>query len=154
MEKIYYWKGFYFLDFMQIGQLLPYSASLLNINPDQDIFCILGDKHNITMTSHQQLSKRGFSAAQKPMRVDLEIYYKALENTYHPIDNPEGSFPMNMAENHLCWDMLRHKIESVTREKSIPDWVSSYGDPAGVPSFREATAAFLSEFFDRSIYFF
>lgn len=104
------------------------------------------DKHHITMNSQQQLSKRGFSAAQKPMRVDLEIYYKALGNLYHPIDNPKGNFPMNMAENHLCWDMLRHKIESVTREKSIPDWVSSYGDPAGVPSFREATAAFLSEF--------
>lgn len=80
------------------------------------------------------------------MRVDLDIYYQALENLYHPIDNPKGKFPMNVAENHLCWETLRHKIESVTREKSIPDWVSSYGDPAGVLPFREATAAFLSEF--------
>ncbi len=102
----------------------------------------------MTMPSNTQshLSDRGAHAAYKPVRVDLEIYQKAMENHYDPKSNPEGCFAMNVAENHLCWEMLRNRIERVTREKSIPDWVASYGDPAGVLSFRKATATYLSEF--------
>jgi aspartate/methionine/tyrosine aminotransferase len=92
------------------------------------------------------LSKRGYQAAEKPLRVDLEIYNQAIENQYDALKNPKGAFPMNVAENHLCWEMLKEKIQSITRKKEIPDWVSSYGDPAGVLSFREATARFLSKF--------
>jgi len=98
------------------------------------------------METRRQLSNRGFQASEKPMRVDLELYYQAIENQYDELKNPSGSFPMNIAENHLCWDMLKKKIQAVTREKEIPDWVSSYGDPVGVLSFREATGQFLSEF--------
>ncbi|WP_194972946.1 aminotransferase class I/II-fold pyridoxal phosphate-dependent enzyme [Aquiflexum lacus] len=98
------------------------------------------------MQSQNSLSHRGSQAADKPMRVDLEIYNQALENKYDEIENPKGTFPMNVAENHLCWEMLREKIQSITKAKDIPDWVSSYGDPAGVLSFREAAAKFLSEF--------
>jgi aspartate/methionine/tyrosine aminotransferase len=92
------------------------------------------------------LSKRGYQAAEKPMRVDLEIYNQAIENQYDALKNPKGAFPMNVAENHLCWEMLQEKIQSITKSKNIPDWVSSYGDPAGVLSFRKATASFLSKF--------
>jgi aspartate/methionine/tyrosine aminotransferase len=91
------------------------------------------------------LSKRGEKMALKPSRVDLELYWKALADPFDPVANPQGYLTMNVAENHLCWDMLRKKIESITASHSIPDWVSGYGDPAGVASFREATASFLSE---------
>lgn len=101
------------------------------------------------MTINNALSERGAKASDKPVRVDLEIYQKALENHYDPKSNPEGCFAMNVAENHLCWEMLRNRVERVTREKSIPDWVASYGDPAGVLSFREATAGYLSKFLVR-----
>ncbi|MCC5931399.1 MAG: aminotransferase class I/II-fold pyridoxal phosphate-dependent enzyme [Cyclobacteriaceae bacterium] len=94
----------------------------------------------------QHISQRGYAAAEKPVRIDLELYSQAVKNRYHRGSNPDGAFPMNVAENHLCWDMLKEKIESVTRNNSIPEWVASYGDPAGVRSFREAVAAFLSEF--------
>lgn len=99
-----------------------------------------------TMERKSYLSHRGFRAAEKPMRVDLEVYNQAMENQYDEIGNPGGSFPMNVAENHLCWEMLQEKIQSITKAKNIPDWVSSYGDPAGVLSFRQATAKFLSKF--------
>jgi hypothetical protein len=92
------------------------------------------------------LSKRGYQAAEKPMRVDLEIYNQAIENQYDALKNPKGAFPMNVAENHLCWEMLQEKIQSITKSKNIPDWVSSYGDPAGVLSFRKATASFYRSF--------
>ena len=102
----------------------------------------------MTMPSNTQsyLSDRGAQAAFKPVRVDWEIYQKAMENHYDAISKPDGCFPMNVAENHLCWDLLREKVQKVCKEKTIPDWVSSYGDPAGVPSFRQATAEYLSEF--------
>lgn len=98
------------------------------------------------MSENTFLSKKGSAAASNPMRVDLEIYYEAMENLYHPETNPTGALPMNVAENHLCWEMLRDRIQQVTRENDIPDWVASYTDPAGAPSFREAVASFLSKF--------
>jgi aspartate/methionine/tyrosine aminotransferase len=91
------------------------------------------------------LSKRGENMALKPSRVDLELYWKALADPFEPDANTQGHFTMNVAENHLCWYMLRQKIEAVTSSQSIPEWAASYGDPAGVASFREAAAAFLSE---------
>lgn len=94
----------------------------------------------------QHISQRGYAAAEKPVRVDLELYSQAIKNKYHKDHNPDGAFPMNVAENHLCWDLLREKMESITRSKNIPEWVASYGDPAGVRSFREAVAGFLSDF--------
>ncbi|WP_026954790.1 aminotransferase class I/II-fold pyridoxal phosphate-dependent enzyme [Algoriphagus vanfongensis] len=92
------------------------------------------------------LSHKGFTATQTPARVDMKIYFEAMENLYHPDQNPSGALPMNVAENHLCWEMLRERIQKVTRENDIPDWVASYTDPSGAPTFREATAGFLSKF--------
>lgn len=92
------------------------------------------------------LSKKGITAAQTPARVDMKIYFEALENKYHPSENPNGAIPMNVAENHLCWEMLKERIQQVTRENDIPNWVASYTDPSGAPSFRKAIAGFLSKF--------
>ncbi|EAZ80926.2 1-aminocyclopropane-1-carboxylate synthase [Algoriphagus machipongonensis] len=97
----------------------------------------------IAKMSQSSLSQKGQTASESPARVDMEIYFEALDNPYHPTDNPKGALPMNVAENHLCWEMLRDRIQQVTREHEIPDWVASYGDPAGIPRFREATASFL-----------
>ncbi len=100
-------------------------------------------------TSH--LSHRGISAAGKPLRMDMEIYQEAIENRYHPENNPDGNFPITIAENHLRWGMLREKMQEISRNQDIPDWVASYGDPAGVLSFREAVAKFLGEFLTQKV---
>ncbi|TVP43800.1 MAG: aminotransferase class I/II-fold pyridoxal phosphate-dependent enzyme [Mongoliibacter sp.] len=97
------------------------------------------------------LSTRGQNAASKPLRMDLEIYKEAMENRYHSDTNPNGTFPMTVAENHLCWDMLRDKMQEISRDQEIPEWVASYGDPAGVLSFREAVADFLGEHLMRQV---
>lgn len=102
------------------------------------------------MSKSHPLSNLGQSATKNPMRIDLELYYEAEENRYHPQENPLGKIPMNVAENHLCWEMLRERIQKITRENDIPEWVASYTDPAGAPTFREATAAFLSKFLTQS----
>lgn len=52
---------------------------------------------------------------------------------------------MNVAENCLCWPLLRDKITEVNKRK-LPEWVSGYGNPLGTDSFREAVAGYLSEF--------
>ncbi|PRY89036.1 1-aminocyclopropane-1-carboxylate synthase [Mongoliibacter ruber] len=98
------------------------------------------------MTNNKRLSQRGESAASKPLRMDLEIYNEAIQNRYHPSFKPEGTFPMTVAENHLCWEMLRDKMQEISRNQEIPEWVASYGDPAGVLTFREAISGFLGEF--------
>jgi hypothetical protein len=72
------------------------------------------------MTRLNILSKRGLEAGKKPMRVDLEVYNQAIENQYDALKNPKGAFPMNVAENHLCWEMFREKIQSITTRKRHP----------------------------------
>lgn len=98
------------------------------------------------MSQNSTLSHRGNTAATNAMRVDLELYYQALENPYHPQDNPSGAIPMNMAENHLGWELLKAKMEQISGEQKIPDWVASYGDPTGVLSFREAICSYFEHF--------
>lgn len=98
------------------------------------------------MKQANNLSKRGIKAAANAMRVDLDLYYQVLENPYHPEKNPTGAIPMNMAENHLGWELLHEKIQHISRQQTLPDWTSSYGDPAGVLSFREAVCGYFERF--------
>jgi aspartate/methionine/tyrosine aminotransferase len=92
------------------------------------------------------LSKRGEKASQTVMRVDLDLYYEAIQNVYHAEDNPNGGFPLNVAENKLSWAMLKGHLEHLSRTHSIPNWVSSYSSTLGVPEFRQALANFASKF--------
>ncbi len=98
------------------------------------------------MNNDSFLSDKGKIVAENTSRVDIEFYFEVMDNLYHATDNPEGAFPMNVAENQLCWNQLKKKIQEVTRTKDIPDWVAGYGDPAGVEPFREAIAKFMSDF--------
>ena len=85
-------------------------------------------------------------ASESVIRVDMDAYFEAVQNLYDSESNPNGSFPLNMAENKLCWEMLRNKIQGITRDKDIPEWVSGYTSGKGAPSFREAVANFLKRF--------
>ncbi len=89
------------------------------------------------------LSLRGQMAAQTVLRSDFKVYFEALENLYHPTDNPEGTFPLNVAENKLSWPLLKKKLGELTRENEIPSWVAGYTNANGAPPFREALAAFM-----------
>ena len=90
------------------------------------------------------LSNRGTKAANSPARIDLDLYFEATQNLYDRVTNPQGAFPLNVAENKLNWSALQEKIAQVTREEKVADWSSRYGHPAGVESFREAVAEYLS----------
>ena len=52
------------------------------------------------------LSDRGNKLAANPARIDFEIFMEAVQNLYNPDENPDGVFPLNIAENEL---MVSHK---------------------------------------------
>ena len=92
------------------------------------------------------LSTRGIKASQSSTRVDLEMFGEAIENLYDLLDNPSGTFPMNIAENRLNWKMLKEKFQAIQRSQDIPDWVPSYEMPNGAEVFRTAIANFMKTF--------
>jgi aspartate/methionine/tyrosine aminotransferase len=91
------------------------------------------------------LSKRGAIAADAVLRFDLEVYFEAVHNLYHKENNPNGTFPLNMAENKLCWPLLQAKMRDITSGNDIPNWVSNYTSSLGHPEVREVIADFLSK---------
>lgn len=94
----------------------------------------------------KSLSKRGQIASRSTLRVDFEAYFEAIKNLYHRDKNPNGTFPLNVAENKLSWPMLKTKMEQLSGEHQIPDWVANYTNSTGSPSFRDVVAKFYSRF--------
>ncbi len=91
------------------------------------------------------LSNRGNIASTTVLRTDMDKYFEALENVYDKENNPTGTFPLNVAENRLTWNLLKNKIQTITKAKDIPEWVAGYTSGQGDIIFREAVARFLSE---------
>lgn len=91
------------------------------------------------------LSLRGSVAAASVVRADTELYYQAVQNRYHAVDNPRGALPMNVAENRLAWAALEKKIHAVCRENAPPQWTAGYAMSIGAPEVRGAVADYLSE---------
>ncbi len=98
------------------------------------------------MKNIKTLSKRGQTAFNTQLRVDFDLFFEASEDMYHPTDNPNGKFPLNTAENKQSWHLLKEKIELLSLEKSIPDWVPNYTSCLGHESFRLTMANFLARF--------
>ncbi len=108
--------------------------------------CKAETKSQLQTTLNNSLSQRGLNASKSVLRVDLELYFEAVEKLYHKTENPEGAFPLNVAENRLVWSLLRKKMETLTDQNPIQDWVANYTDSTGAPSFRYSMANFLSKF--------
>ncbi len=98
------------------------------------------------MPKHSSLSQRGQTAQNTVLRIDFEVFFEAMHNWYHPEDNPGGAITLNIAENRLSWHLLRDKMQQISREHDIPDWVASYTSAMGAPEFREALAGFMGRF--------
>ena len=92
------------------------------------------------------LSQRGQVASQSVLRIDFEAYFEAVKNLYHETDNPEGTFPLNIAENKLSWSTLKTQMKQLATQHEIPNWVANYTKSTGSPSFREKVARFYSKF--------
>ena len=92
----------------------------------------------------QTLSQLGQQAISNPIRADFDLFERVMQNEYHPTDNPKGDIPLCIAENLLGWPALKEKLQQISREKTIPDWVASYTMTVGHPDFRTELAKFLS----------
>ena len=93
------------------------------------------------------LSERGKNLASNPARVDFEVFMEAMQNLYHPTENPDGAFPLNVAENKLMADRIRAKLNSIVWLNEMPEWVMGYTDPNGHPELRKIIADFLEQHF-------
>lgn len=95
--------------------------------------------------SNQLLSRRGQKATVTELRVDMDLFFEANKDLWHKKENPNGKFPLNLAENNLSWEILQSKMEDILRTQSIPKWVSNYTGLVGHSSFLESVAKFMSK---------
>lgn len=95
---------------------------------------------------YTSLSLRGQSLAQNPARVDFELFMEASQNLYCPDTNPGGAFPLNVAENNLTTALIKNKLNSITQQNEMPDWVLNYTDLLGQVDVRIAVARFMEQF--------
>ncbi|HRK53007.1 MAG TPA: aminotransferase class I/II-fold pyridoxal phosphate-dependent enzyme [Cyclobacteriaceae bacterium] len=95
---------------------------------------------------NNSLSQRGQTASQSALRIDFEAYFEAVKNLYHETENPEGSFPLNIAENKLSWPILKTHMMQLANQHAIPNWVANYTNSTGSITFRDKVASFYSKF--------
>lgn len=91
------------------------------------------------------LSPRGQIATITELRVDMNLFFQANRDLWHKKKNPNGKFPLNLAENNLCWDLMQRKMEDILSSQSIPKWVTNYTGLVGHSSFLESVAKFMSK---------
>ena len=96
--------------------------------------------------SKSDLSRRGFEATKTELRTDMDLFFEANNDLWHKKKNPNGKFPLNLAENNQSWKLMKAKMEEILAQSSIPKWVSNYTAIVGHTSFLESIADFMSRF--------
>lgn len=96
------------------------------------------------------LSERGQEQASHLARIDIDLFMEAMENLFHPVDNPNGAFPLNVAENSVMADRIQVEFNQILRETSLPLWPLKYTSTAGFPETREIMATFMQQYFGSS----
>ncbi len=92
------------------------------------------------------LSERGNKLASNPARIDFEIFMEAAQNLYDPEENPNGAFPLNIAENQLMTSEMRGQLSSIIRHNEIPDWTLKYTALLGNIEVRKVVAQFMERY--------
>ncbi len=95
---------------------------------------------------YKSLSSRGKALADNPARVDFEIFMEASQNLYCADKNPNGAFPLNVAENALTSALIKDKLTLITQQNEMPDWVLKYTHFLGNPDVRAEVARFMEQF--------
>ncbi len=95
---------------------------------------------------YKSLSARGRDLAANPARVDMELFMEASQNLYCPESNPNGAFPLNVAENNLTTSIIKNQLTSIVQQKEIPDWVLNYTGLLGHEEVRIEVARFMERY--------
>ncbi len=96
--------------------------------------------------SPSSLSIRGAASAENPARIDFELFMEANQNLYCPDNNPDGAFPLSVAENTLSTSFIKAKLTSILQQNEMPDWVLNYTHLLGHPEVREEIALFMEKY--------
>jgi 1-aminocyclopropane-1-carboxylate synthase len=91
------------------------------------------------------LSARGSKAAVARPRPDLDVFHEAQHNLYDATSNPDGAILLTVAENALGWSDMKRKIEAITADRSLPDWVAKYTNAPGHPDVVNAVSSFMAQ---------
>ncbi|MFT4760847.1 MAG: aspartate/methionine/tyrosine aminotransferase [Paraglaciecola sp.] len=102
-------------------------------------------KYNMSH-SYSSLSSRGKALATNPARIDFDIFMEASQNLYCPKENPNGTFPLNVAENSLTSSIIKNKLTSIIQQQEMPDWVMNYTQLLGHPEVRMEVAKFMEQY--------
>lgn len=94
------------------------------------------------MENQKAISQRGAQAADTVLRADFSLFFEA-SNDLWSLDNIEGKFPLNMAENNISWHLLQAEFEKILQNNKIPEWVSNYTSPKGSPELLASLSHFL-----------
>ncbi len=92
------------------------------------------------------LSTRGENLASNPARIDFQLFMEAAQNLYCPDTNPEGAFPLNVAENSLMAPVIKDKLTAILQQRVMPDWVLKYTGMMGHSAVRETVARFMEKY--------
>lgn len=92
------------------------------------------------------LSDRGNKLATNPARIDFEIFMEAAQNLYSPDENPNGAFPLNIAENQLMVSQIKEQLGAILKNEEIPDWTLKYTDLLGNADVRDSVAQFMEKY--------
>ncbi|KAJ4728214.1 1-aminocyclopropane-1-carboxylate synthase [Melia azedarach] len=73
-------------------------------------------------------------------------------NPFHPTQNPEGVIQLGLAENQLCFDLIKNWITknpeaSICTPEGVEDFkdIANFQDYHGLPEFRQAVAKFMGK---------
>lgn len=103
-------------------------------------------EYNSKMTNpYKSLSSRGTALAANPARIDMELFMEANQNLYCPNDNPNGAFPLNVAENNLATSIIKNQLTSILQQNEIPDWILNYTGLLGHEEARIEVARFMEQ---------
>ncbi|WP_350293287.1 aminotransferase class I/II-fold pyridoxal phosphate-dependent enzyme [uncultured Croceitalea sp.] len=71
---------------------------------------------------------------------------EAVQNLYSPQENPDGAFPLNIAENQLMTSEIREKLSTIIKKNEIPEWTLKYTDLLGNIDVRKTVANFMEQY--------
>eukprot|EP01132_Coremiostelium_polycephalum_P001237 gene1237-1561_t len=92
------------------------------------------------MISNKGLSIQATKLLNKPRNPVLGFHFKALGDLYDPETNPNGCISVAIAENTICFDLLKNKL--INEDPTIGQ--AKYSQIGGVPRFRNAIVKLLT----------
>ncbi|RYG66781.1 aminotransferase class I/II-fold pyridoxal phosphate-dependent enzyme [archaeon] len=97
--------------------------------------------------SYTTVSSRAQRLIKPPLPYILALI-QYLDNQYDPDRNPSGKVLMAVAENKLCFDMLKDRVLAACCESALRDstMVLNYTSSTGIPSLKKALSDFLAQY--------